>query len=58
LGSAKDEAQLDDILHQGRGEFEMDTYQLLKKSMAHLSSDALVQLTRRPVEKETLDTFA
>jgi DNA polymerase-3 subunit epsilon len=58
LGSAKDDAQLDDILQQGRGEFEMDTYQLLKKSMAHLSSDALVQLTRRPVEKETLDTFA
>ena len=58
LGSAKDDAQLDDIIHQGRGEFEMDTYQLLKKSMANLSSDALVQLTRRPVEKETHDTFA
>jgi len=45
LGTAKNEMELEETLTQGQKEFDMDTYQLLKKSLAHLSSDALFHLT-------------
>ena len=58
LGTAKNEMELEETLTQGQKEFDMDTYQLLKKSLTRLSTDALLHLTHQTCENEPLDTFA
>ena len=58
LGTAQNEMELEETLTQGQKEFDMDTYQLLKKSLTRLSTDALLHLTHLTCENEPLDTFA
>ncbi len=47
LGTVRNEAELHDTLHHGKGDFDMDTYQLLKKSLSQARPETLVQLVRQ-----------
>jgi DNA polymerase-3 subunit epsilon len=45
LGTAKHEEDVHDLLQNGQSEFDMDTYQLLKKSLKTLSAQDVFQLS-------------
>ena len=45
LGTAKHEEDVHDLLQNGQSEFDMDTYQLLKKSLKTLSSQDIFHLS-------------
>jgi hypothetical protein len=45
LGTAKHEGDIHDLLQNGQSEFDMDTYQLLKKSLKTFPPQDIVQLS-------------
>lgn len=52
LGTARDEGEIHELLLNGQGEFDMDTYQLLKKYLKSTAASNVVQLNSVDPKKQ------